>query len=443
MTDEETTTAAAPAEEPANQDTQAASPAEQPPQEAGKAQEAEKPQETAATEDNFGADEDNFGGFEDNFDLGEQQQAVGTIQPPPSATPKKPAEPVRKHSETGSSSTMTGHAMPGAAPTQTPPQSASGANAKPGSKEEQLFKQFGLLHVPPKLCDYSLGFRLYMATHPTSLKALESLLADEDSVNAVRLGLRRVQAFPPPEFRNVMFYYPVGMMTESERKDWNEHQNKRPEYEALSKGKFPYFDPPQFFYKHGAIYLDKAVTDRLAGGIFYQCGAFCGASAIVMSQFNPAKIYAFEPSVGNQLFLRANVTRANVQNLEMYQIAIGDKPGKLVLSADRDQEGKPCRTEAPLVPLDLFEEKKAVQGRVAWIQANVGGAGLRVVKGAEKMIKRDKPLLTIDIYHHPEEFFEVAPLLHEWVPEYKFLVRRCQCNPGITYSSITLIAYIP
>jgi len=66
-----------------------------------------------------------------------------------------------------------------------------------------------------------------------------------------------------------------------------------------------------------------------------------------------------------------------------------------------------------------------------------------VVKGAEKIIKRDKPLITVGIYHHPEEFFEIAPLLHEWVPEYKFLVRRCQCNPGITYSGITLIAYIP
>jgi len=431
MTDETITTASATPEEPANHDTPAA------------ALEQAQQTEPAATENNFGADEDNFGGFEDNFDLGEQQQTVGTIQPPPSATPKKPAEPVVKHDGSGVSATMTGHAMPGAVPTEPPPRSAAAAAAKPGSKEEQLFKQFGILHVPPKFCDYSLRFRLYMANRPTALKTLEPLLADEASVNAVRLGLRRIQAFPTPEFRNVMFYYPLGMTTESERKDWAEHLKKGPEYEALAKGKYPYYDPSQFFYKHGAIYLDKAVTDRLAGGIFYQCGAFCGASAIMMSQFNPAKIYAFEPSLGNQMFLRANVTRANVKALEMYQIAIGDRPGQLALNSDRDQHGQPCQTKVSLVPLDLFEEKKSVQGRVAWIQADVGGAGLRVVKGAEKIIKRDKPLLTIGIYHHPEEFFETAPLLHEWVPEYKFLVRRCQCNPGITYSGITLIAYIP
>ena len=188
MTDEETTTAAAPTEEPSNQNNPAVTATEQ----AQQAESAATESNFGADEDNFGAGEDNFGGFEDNFDLGEQQQAAGTIQPPPSATPKKPVEPVGKRTESGVSATMTGHAMPGAVPAELPPQNAPDANAKPGTKEEQLFKQFGLLHVPPKFCDYSLGFRLYMANHPTALKTLEPLLADEASVNAVRLGLRRI-----------------------------------------------------------------------------------------------------------------------------------------------------------------------------------------------------------------------------------------------------------
>jgi hypothetical protein len=136
------------------------------------------------------------------------------------------------------------------------------------------------------------------------------------------------------------------------------------------------------------------------------------------------------------------VARAGIKNLEMYGIAISDKSGKVVMQ-DRDREGKPCKTEAPVATLDLFEEKKAVTGRVAWIQADVNGLSLRVIRGAEKMIKRDKPLITVAIYHNPEEFFDIVPLLHEWVPEYKFMVRRCQCNPRITYNELTLIAYVP
>ena len=66
-----------------------------------------------------------------------------------------------------------------------------------------------------------------------------------------------------------------------------------------------------------------------------------------------------------------------------------------------------------------------------------------MIRGAEQMIKRDKPLITVAVHHNPEEFFGIAPLLHEWVPEYKFMMRRCQCNLTTPYTGVTLIAYVP
>lgn len=379
---------------------------------------------------NFGGDVETATGFEDNFGLGDQQLSAGTIpSPPPAPKKKEPAPPVmprNREPETVS-----------AAPNRDAEQFQ-----KKKSREEELFEQFQLMRVPPQFCEYAMRFRAYLTQHPDALKKLEPMLCDEASVAAVRLGIRLLGAFPAPEFRNIVFYYPVGMSTESERKDWDAHIKKFPEYTELAKGKYPYFDPPQFFYRHGAVFLDKAVTDRLEGGIFYQCGAFCGASVIVMEQYKPAKIYAFEPSVGHSQFLQANVAHAGIKNAEMYRLCIADREGKVVLP-DRDKEGKPCKTEAPTASLDIFEQKKSVTGRVAWIQADVNGMGLLVVRGAEKMIKRDKPLITVGVYHSPDEMFGIVPLLHEWVPEYKFMVRRCQCNPRIPYTEITLIAYIP
>ena len=403
--------------------------------------------ETAAAEtdaNNFGEDpaDNNFGevaepaGFEDNFGLGDQQLSAGTIPSPPPVPKKKEIPPVTPRNREEDT-------LSGAAPRPVAAPSAGAEHPERKlTREEELFERFQLMRVPEKFCQYTLWFRGYLIQHPDALKTLEPMLCDEASVQAVRLGINRLGAFPVPEFRNVSFYYPMGMTTEGERKDWQEHVKRFPEYAKLANGKFPYFDPPQFFYRHGAVFLDKAVTDRLEGGIFYQCGAFCGASLIVMNQYKPAKMYAFEPSEANTLFLQQNVTRAGLKNLEMYSLCISDKPGKVILQ-DRDREGKPCRTEAPVASLDMFEQKKSVTGRVAWIQADVNGMSLRVVRGAEKMIKRDKPLITVAIYHNPEEFFGIVPLLHEWVPEYKFMVRRCQCNPRVTYSEITLIAYVP
>ncbi len=386
--------------------------------------------------DNFGGEAEAAAGFEDNFGLGDQQLSAGTIPSPPPVPKKEPVTPVTPRNREAES--LSGAASDSIANAG----SEQGQPKRRKTREEDLFEKFQLMHVPEKFCQYTVWFRSYLFQHPDALKTLEPMLCDEESVNAVRLGIKRLGAFPSPEFRNILFYYPMGMTTESERKDWQEHVKRFPEYAKLTKGNYPYFDPPQFFYRHGAVFLDKAVTDRLEGGVFYQCGAFCGASLIVMNQYKPAKMYAFEPSEGNTVFLQQNVARAGLKNLEMYNICISDQMGRVVLN-DRNREGKPCKTEAPMASLDIFEEKKSVTGRVAWIQADVNGLSLRVVRGAEKIIKRDKPLITVAIYHNPEEFFGIVPLLHEWVPEYKFMVRRCQCNPRITYSEITLIAYIP
>lgn len=390
--------------------------------------------------DNFGGDAEgaSAGGFEDNFGLGDQQLSAGMIPSPPPVPKKKEIPPVTPRNREEPS-------VPGASAASVRRAGNIGVGQQPEHKltrEEELYERFQLVRMPEKFCQFSMWFRGYLSQHPDAMKNLEPMLCDEASVEAVRLGVKRLGAFPSPEFRNVSFYFPIGMATESERNDWNAHTKKYPEYAELAKGKYPYFDPPQFFYRHGAIYLDKAVTDRLEGGIFYQCGAFCGASLIVMNQYKPEKMYAFEPSVGNTMFLQANVARAGIRNAELYRLCIADREGKVILP-DLDREGKPCKTESPTASLDIFEQRKAVKGRVAWIQADVNGMGLRVVRGAEKMIRRDKPLITVAVYHNPEEMFEIVPLLHEWVPEYKFMVRRCQCNPRITYSEITLIAYIP
>jgi FkbM family methyltransferase len=463
------------------------------------------PAEPAAPADdgnNFGESaEDNFGGgFEDNFGLGDDALAAGTIPQAPYAVKKKtdvpPVTPRNRDNAAsailsgGPSSLANTASVPGSvldedverepvlsvntgmAPKAAKVSGGSGVisvntgaekgapaksgdtisvnsdmdEEKPKSREDALFEQFQLMRVPPKVCKYAARFRVYLPQHPEAVKDLESLFeGDEASIGAIRRGLKCLEAFPTPDFASVMFYSPLGLTTEDERKDWDVFLNNYDEYVKLTKGEYPYFDPSQFFYHHGAIYLDQAVKDRLAGGVFYQCGAFCGASLIAMSLYKPAKMIGFEPSEGNVMFLQANLARAELEKsceLDMYKLFMAERAGRVAMQ-DRDKDGKPCKAEVQATSLDIFEQKKAVEGRVAWIQADVAGMGRRVILGAEKMIKRDKPLVTVAIHHSPEEFFGIAPILKEWVPEYKLMIRRCQCNPAIPYGDITLIAYVP
>ena len=409
--------------------------------------------------DNFGVDASASSSveFEDNFGLGDRQLSAGRIPSVPSSVPKKktipPVTPRRREPDIPGES---GSDLSVPAPSAdnfdgVVSADDSGVNlsvdsedegTRKKSPEEDLFDRFQLLKVPPEFCKYAVWFRAYLSEHPDALKKLESMLCDEESVAAVRLGIKRLEAFPSPDFREIMYYLPTGMATEREQADWEEHVRRFPEYAKLTKGEYPYFDPPQFFYHHGAVFLDDEVKARLADGVFYQCGAYCGASLIAMNQYKPAMMYGFEPAMSCGIFLKTNLTRAGLTKAKLFRMCIGDRPGRATVP-DLDKEGKQCKTQAPVATLDLFARKIGEKRRTAWIQADVGGMSLPVIRGAEQMIKRDKPLITVAIYHNPEEFFGIVPLLREWVPEYKFMVRRCQCNLRIPYSEITLIAYVP
>lgn len=421
---------------------------------------ADNPGDSGA--DNFGEDASASApvDFEDNFGLGEQQLSAGRIPSVPSSVPKKKTvPPVTPRNREPEEPVFPGDGGSGLSVPAPEADNFDGVvsgdsgdvnisvdseegEGREKSPEEELFERFQLLSVPAEFCKYAGWFRAYLNEHPDAMEKLEAMLCDEESVAAVRLGMKRLEAFPSPEFQKIVFYLPYGMATERERADWDKHVDRFPEYAKLTHGEYPYFDPPQFFYHHGAIFLDDAVKKRLEGGVFFQCGGYCGASLIAMSQYKPSMMYGFEPAMSCGLFLQANIKRAGLTNVKAFRMCVGDKIGKAVVP-DRDKDGKPCKAEVPITSLDYFKQARRETGRTTWIQADVGGMSLPVVRGAERMIKQDKPLITVAMYHNPEEFFEIVPLLHEWVPEYKFMVRRCQCNLRIPYSEITLIAYVP
>ena len=58
-----------------------------------------------------------------------------------------------------------------------------------------------------------------------------------------------------------------------------------------------------------------------------------------------------------------------------------------------------------------------------FIKMDTEGAEMDALEGAVKTIKRNKPKLTICIYHSDEDMLRIAEWIHELVPEYKLYVR--------------------
>lgn len=61
--------------------------------------------------------------------------------------------------------------------------------------------------------------------------------------------------------------------------------------------------------------------------------------------------------------------------------------------------------------------------KVTFIKMDIEGSEVKALKGAEKIIKTQRPTLAICVYHKPEHLWEVPLYIKEIVPEYKIYIR--------------------
>ncbi|MEG0243110.1 hypothetical protein D3C81_566820 [compost metagenome] len=74
----------------------------------------------------------------------------------------------------------------------------------------------------------------------------------------------------------------------------------------------------------------------------------------------------------------------------------------------------------PCVPVDL-------------IKLDVEGAEVQVLRGAEQLIRRSRPVLVVSLYHNPEDVWALPELLFEMCSNYRFHIRQHGMN---TFDSV-------
>jgi len=68
---------------------------------------------------------------------------------------------------------------------------------------------------------------------------------------------------------------------------------------------------------------------------------------------------------------------------------------------------------------DFFKEQQ-----VSFLKADIESFELDMLRGAESVIKRDKPLLAICIYHNASDMFTIPLYIKELCSDYKFKIRQ-------------------
>lgn len=157
--------------------------------------------------------------------------------------------------------------------------------------------------------------------------------------------------------------------------------------------------------------------------VFIDAGAYDMGTTAEFLQMCPdaKKVYAFEAE--KDLYKRCckNIEYWNIKNAEVFPYALWSQNCELKFlkqaagSSTVNNEGERMIQG---VALD-----SVVDDQVTFIKMDIEGAELEALKGAEQLIKRNKPKLAICIYHKPEDIWEIPLYICSIVPEYKLYVR--------------------
>lgn len=163
-----------------------------------------------------------------------------------------------------------------------------------------------------------------------------------------------------------------------------------------------------FFYRSD----DKVIGQRIALGKYEQyetkillsqinnqsvvvdVGANIGYYTLLAAKI-AKKVYAFEPDKDSFLILKKNVEENELTNVFLFNQAVGDKNEKVGLIINKENYGDSkvkVGNEIDCVRLD-----EVIKEKVDLVKIDVQGYEAKVVEGMKKIIKKDKPIIFIEV----------------------------------------------
>lgn len=181
-----------------------------------------------------------------------------------------------------------------------------------------------------------------------------------------------------------------------------------------------HFELVAFYHNYGVDSLPTKVKDQLASKDFIDAGAFIGDTALILNQYKPRRIYSFEPSKINYQLMQKTLTLNKTSNVVSVPLALGSQESVSSMFSWQNASflTEKGNQEVIVTTIDKFQQQNNLN--VGLIKMDIEGSEYDAIKGAEKTIKEQKPVLIVSLYHRGKDFFEIPKMLKEWVPSYKF-----------------------
>ncbi|MBO9655034.1 MAG: FkbM family methyltransferase [Agrobacterium tumefaciens] len=244
-----------------------------------------------------------------------------------------------------------------------------------------------------------------------------------------KIPFARVSADVGALLRRDYVYSPADLV--EQKKVLRHFAENIPEY-AIPNGQT--MEIPVFYYHHGLRDLDQKYHDYMAGYDALDCGAFIGDTAVVLARkYAFKRILSIDPSPDN-IRNMANVLSLNgVTNVTPILAGVDENEGELIFrgksavttAVEFDPQTfsmmPPDQTTVRVRSIDDIVEAEQVAPR--FIKLDIEGLEQRAIRGAMRTIEKYRPILSISVYHRPEDMFEIKPFLEDCDLGYRFIAQ--------------------
>jgi FkbM family methyltransferase len=160
---------------------------------------------------------------------------------------------------------------------------------------------------------------------------------------------------------------------------------------------------------------------------FIDCGAYDGDTLrVFLSRTEKFRRFvAIEPDPLNFSRLRdyvASLPGGLRSKIGLAGVAVGARDEIIPLDATGTEASRVGMGEATVqsVRLDVY---LSGEPPVTWLKLDVEGAEGAALEGAKQLIRRNRPIIAVAVYHRPDHLWAIPLLLKTWCEEYQFLLR--------------------
>ncbi len=174
-------------------------------------------------------------------------------------------------------------------------------------------------------------------------------------------------------------------------------------------------------------YFPDDLYSVMPGEVFVDCGAFDGDTIrdLLARQQNIGKILAFEPDHLNLGKLQAYVSTLPqvLQDKILSSQAPVGRCGQRVRFATTGTVASRVTGDGELEMECVCLDMAAADCGPTFIKMDIEGAEIDALNGGARVIRENRPILAICVYHLPDHLWRIPLLIRELVPDYQFFLR--------------------